>query len=47
MKSSVKIGRDQSNDIVINEPRISRNHAIINVLENGTFEIEKDISIKD
>jgi len=43
MKSSVKIGRDQSNDIVINEPRISRNHAIINVLENGTFEI-KDLA---
>lgn len=40
MKSIVKIGRDNSNDIAINEPRISRNHAIITVLGNGTYEIK-------
>lgn len=40
MKSTVKIGRDHSNDIEINEPRISRNHAIITDLGNGTFEIK-------
>lgn len=43
MKSTVKIGRDNSNDIVINEPRISRNHAIITDLGNGTYEI-KDLA---
>ncbi len=40
MKSSVKIGRDNTNDIEINEPRISRNHAIITDLGNGTYEIK-------
>ncbi|MDO9254562.1 MAG: FHA domain-containing protein [Bacteroidales bacterium] len=40
MKSAIKIGRDKSNDIEINEPRISRNHAIINDLGNGTYEIK-------
>lgn len=43
MKSTVKIGRDNSNDIAINEPRISRNHAIITDLGNGTYEI-KDLA---
>jgi len=40
MKSIIKIGRDNSNDIAINEPRISRNHAIITELGNGTYEIK-------
>lgn len=40
MKSAVKIGRDKSNDIEINEPRISRNHAIITDLGNGAYEIK-------
>jgi len=40
MKSTVKIGRDKSNDIEINEPRISRNHALITDLGNGTYEIK-------
>ena len=43
MKSTVKIGRDNSNDIAINEPRVSRNHAIITDLGNGTYEI-KDLA---
>jgi len=40
MKSTIKIGRDKSNDIVINEPRISRTHAIITDLGNGSYEIK-------
>lgn len=40
MKSSIKIGRDNSNDIVINEPRVSRNHAIVTSLGNDTFEVK-------
>jgi pSer/pThr/pTyr-binding forkhead associated (FHA) protein len=40
MKSIIKIGRDNSNDIAINEPRISRNHAIITDLKDGTYEIK-------
>jgi pSer/pThr/pTyr-binding forkhead associated (FHA) protein len=40
MKSTVKIGRDNSNDIVINEPRISRNHAIVTDQGNGSYEIK-------
>jgi pSer/pThr/pTyr-binding forkhead associated (FHA) protein len=43
MKSTIKIGRDESNDIVINEPRISRNHAIIKDIGNGYYEI-KDLN---
>ena len=40
MKSAIKIGRDNSNDIVINEPRVSRNHAIITILDNGSYEVK-------
>lgn len=40
MKTIIKIGRDKSNDIEINEPRISRYHAIITDLGNGSFEIK-------
>jgi len=40
MKSTIKIGRDKSNDIEINEPRISRNHAIITNLGNDTFDLK-------
>lgn len=40
MKSIIKIGRDNSNDIAINEPRISRNHAIITDLKDGNYEIK-------
>jgi pSer/pThr/pTyr-binding forkhead associated (FHA) protein len=43
MKPAIKIGRDDTNDIVINEPRVSRNHAIITFIGDGTFEI-KDLS---
>lgn len=39
MKTVIKIGRDKSNDIQINEPRISRNHAIITHLGDGKFDI--------
>ncbi|MFN8241777.1 MAG: FHA domain-containing protein [Bacteroidales bacterium] len=39
MKPFIKIGRDSSNDIVINEPRVSRNHAIITGISDGTYEI--------
>ena len=40
MKTAIKIGRDNSNDIIINEPRVSRNHAIITDLGNDTYEIK-------
>jgi pSer/pThr/pTyr-binding forkhead associated (FHA) protein len=40
MKAIIKIGRDNSNDIIINEPRISRSHAIITDLGNGTYEVK-------
>jgi pSer/pThr/pTyr-binding forkhead associated (FHA) protein len=40
MKSAIKIGRDQSNDIIINEPRVSRNHAIITLLPDGRYELK-------
>lgn len=40
MKSSLKIGRDNTNDIVINEPRISRNHATITLLAAGEYEVK-------
>jgi len=40
MKSTIKIGRDKSNDIEINEPRISRNHALICALGNDLYEIK-------
>jgi len=40
MKSSVKIGRDNSNDIIINEPSVSRNHAVITKLEDDRYEVK-------
>ena len=40
MKSSIKIGRDSSNDIEINEPRVSRYHAIITDLGEGNYELK-------
>ena len=40
MKSVIKIGRDNSNDVIINEPSVSRNHAIITQLADGTYEIK-------
>ncbi len=40
MKQSIKIGRDNSNDIVINEARVSRSHAIVTNLGNGNFEVK-------
>jgi pSer/pThr/pTyr-binding forkhead associated (FHA) protein len=40
MKSSIKIGRDNTNDVIINEPRVSRNHAIISKLSNGGYEVK-------
>jgi pSer/pThr/pTyr-binding forkhead associated (FHA) protein len=40
MKSSIKIGRDNTNDVIINEPRVSRNHAIITNLFNGGYEVK-------
>ncbi len=40
MKSSIKIGRDNTNDVIINEPRVSRNHAIITILANGEYEVK-------
>lgn len=40
MKSSIKIGRDNTNDVIINEPSISRNHAIVTNLDNNTFEVK-------
>jgi pSer/pThr/pTyr-binding forkhead associated (FHA) protein len=40
MKTTIKIGRDNSNDIMINEPRVSRSHAVITDMGDGTFEIK-------
>lgn len=40
MKSAIKIGRDNTNDVIINEPGVSRNHAIISLLDNGTYEVK-------
>lgn len=40
MKSSIKIGRDNTNDVIINEPRVSRNHAIITILDNDEYEVK-------
>ncbi len=40
MSKFLKIGRDRSNDIIINDPRVSRNHAIITPLENGNYELK-------
>ncbi|MBL0180991.1 MAG: FHA domain-containing protein [Chitinophagaceae bacterium] len=40
MKSAIKIGRDNSNDVIINEPGISRNHAIVTDLGNGSYEVK-------
>jgi pSer/pThr/pTyr-binding forkhead associated (FHA) protein len=40
MIQTIKIGRDNSNDIEINEPRVSRNHAIITDLGDGNYEIK-------
>lgn len=40
MKSSIKIGRDNTNDVIINEPRVSRNHAIITIMDNGEYEVK-------
>lgn len=40
MKPSLKIGRDNTNDVVINEPRVSRNHAIITILDNDEYEVK-------
>jgi pSer/pThr/pTyr-binding forkhead associated (FHA) protein len=38
--SILKIGRDNTNDVIINEPGVSRNHAIISLLDNGTYEVK-------
>jgi pSer/pThr/pTyr-binding forkhead associated (FHA) protein len=43
MKSVLKIGRDKNNDIEINEPRVSRFHALITHIGNDAFEI-KDLN---
>jgi pSer/pThr/pTyr-binding forkhead associated (FHA) protein len=40
MKNSITIGRDNSNDIIINEPRVSRKHAVITILEEGSCEVK-------
>jgi pSer/pThr/pTyr-binding forkhead associated (FHA) protein len=40
MKSVIKIGRDNTNDVIINEPGVSRNHAIISALDNDTYEVK-------
>lgn len=40
MKSVIKIGRDNTNDVIINEPSISRNHAIITDLGSGIYEVK-------
>ena len=40
MKTSISIGRDNSNDIVINEPRVSRHHAVITILDKDRFEVK-------
>jgi len=43
MKHTIKIGRDISNDIVINQPKVSRSHAMITLLRNGNYEV-KDLA---
>jgi pSer/pThr/pTyr-binding forkhead associated (FHA) protein len=40
MKNFIKIGRDKSNDIIIKEPKVSRNHAIITILDNQSYEVK-------
>jgi len=40
MITIIKIGRDDSNDISINEPRVSRNHAVITKLDDESFEVK-------
>jgi pSer/pThr/pTyr-binding forkhead associated (FHA) protein len=40
MKKTIKIGRDNTNDIIINEPRVSRNHALITKLDDGSYEVK-------
>lgn len=40
MRQTIKIGRDKSNDIEINEPRVSRNHAIVTDLGDCKYEIK-------
>lgn len=40
MKSVIKIGRDNTNDVIINEPSVSRNHAIVTDLGNGVYEVK-------
>jgi len=40
MKSVIKIGRDNTNDVIINEPSISRNHALVADLGNGIYEVK-------
>ena len=37
---SIKIGRDDKNDIVINEPKVSRNHAIVSILDTQNYEVK-------
>lgn len=43
MKLFIKIGRDNTNDVIINEPRVGRSHAIITDLGNGMYEV-KDLT---
>ncbi len=40
MKSVIKIGRDNTNDVIINEPSVSRNHAIVTNLGNDAYEVK-------
>lgn len=40
MKSTIKIGRDSTNDVIINEPGVSRSHAIIHFLGEDNYELK-------
>lgn len=40
MEKTIKIGRDDSNDVIVNEPRVSRNHAVVTLLDDGSYEVK-------
>ena len=40
MKNFLRIGRDDSNDIIIREPGVSRTHAIITILGDQNYEVK-------
>lgn len=37
MRKNIKIGRDRSNNVVIDDPLVSRQHAIIEIIDNQYY----------